>query len=71
MTETFQPLYSSHIASATYDADDRSLQVTFTDGQTYEYANVPRETFLGLQNARSAGEYFNRQIKSRYSADAI
>jgi hypothetical protein len=68
MIETFIAS-SSHLDSATYDSDARSLQVTFRDGQVWEYQGVPYETWLGLQNARSSGEYFHRQIRSSFPSE--
>ena len=69
--ETYQPLYSSNIERADYDPDMGELTVEFKSGSSYVYRGVPRDTFLGLQNAKSAGEYFQRQIKNRYPYELV
>lgn len=70
-TETYQPLYSSNIASATYDTDTSQLTMIFKSGDEYQYSSVPHSVFLGLQNALSAGEYFARQIKNNYNYEQV
>ena len=64
--ETFIPT-SSHLDRVDYDRETQEMTVTFKNGQPYTYSGVPNEVYLGLQHARSAGEYFVRQIKDRYS----
>lgn len=61
------PLNSSNLASAQYDAERRVLVVTFRSGGTYEYAGVDADTANSLFSSASPGEYFARQIKSRFS----
>ena len=70
MIETFAPA-SSHIETATYDSEERDLTVTFKDGSEYVYHNVPQTVFLGMQNARSCGEYHARQIRGVYSYEQM
>jgi len=70
MQETFIAS-SSHLQRADYDSETRALQVTFRDGQTYEYAGVPYDVWLGLQNSGSAGEYHARQIRGRYPYEQL
>lgn len=60
---TFQ---SSNIRSASYNLAERILEITFSNGGTYQYRNVPQEVFAGLLQAPSAGRYVARQIKNRY-----
>ena len=69
--ETYQPLYSSNIIRADFDPEQATLLIEFTSGGTYEYRGISRETFLGLQNAQSAGAYFARQIKNRYPSEQV
>lgn len=68
--ETFVPK-SSNIASVSYDAGTKTMQIEFVQGQRYEYTGVPPEIYFGIQHAPSAGQYFMRQIKDSYSYEQI
>ena len=70
MIETFAPS-SSHLDRVDYDDIAKTMQITFKDGRAYAYENVPQDVYLGLQNARSAGQYFQRWIKDRYSSTEV
>jgi hypothetical protein len=61
------PLSSSNIAAAGWDEDTRTLTVEFSSGSTYTYSGVPRDVYEGLLSAPSAGSFFARQIRGRYS----
>lgn len=73
--EVYAPIYSSNIETVAYEKvgdpdsgmEAGTMTVTFKDGSTYEYYNVPYAKFLGLQNAKSAGEYFWRNIRNVYA----
>lgn len=56
-------LSSSVLSAAGYDADTRTLDITFRSGRTYTFPNVPETIWEGLRDAPSAGQYFNEQIK--------
>ncbi|GJD97893.1 KTSC domain-containing protein [Methylobacterium iners] len=61
-------LSSSAIRRAEYDPSTRTLQIWFTSGgHPYNYYGVPEEIYRGLITAASAGNYFDRYIKDRYS----
>ena len=70
MNETFEPVGSSHIARVEFETGFNpgmgTMKVVFTDGSVYDHFNVPQDKFLGIQNAASAGSYYNRQIKGRH-----
>lgn len=59
------PIRSSHILSASYDEDSRTLEIEFSSG-TYWYDGVPLEVYQGLVSAPSAGRFFNQVIKGNY-----
>lgn len=59
---------SSHVEQVDFDDDTDTLSVTFTDGRTYDYLNVPAAVARDFQNSGSAGQYLNRHIKGRYQA---
>lgn len=57
---------SSNLESVTYDDSTDTMSVTFQDGKTYDYMNVPASVVRQFQQAASFGEFFHRQIRSRY-----
>lgn len=66
IAETMRFPGSSMLTEASWDPGDQTLSLTFTDGKTFVYSSVPQSTYLGLQRAGSAGQYFHRQIKGRF-----
>ncbi|WP_165219543.1 KTSC domain-containing protein [Affinirhizobium pseudoryzae] len=63
-------LRSSAIRRAEYMSATRILRIWFVEsGGPYDYYGVPESVYLGLINARSAGEYFNSYIRDRYSSN--
>ena len=67
MAETFIFRRSSNLSEAQYDSQTQELTVTFQDGAEYTYENVPPETYRGLTLAGSAGQFFHRHIRDRFS----
>ena len=61
------PLASSNLAMCSYDAGERVLQIRFRSGRTYSYKDVPEDTYEGLKQADSPGQYFNSNIKGVFS----
>jgi hypothetical protein len=64
-------LDSSVLTSAAYDEDKRTLQLTFTSGEVYEYAGVPDYLFAVLVTAHSAGSVFNEAIRPNFKGKRI
>jgi lysyl-tRNA synthetase class 2 len=62
---------SSNIASCAYDSVAQTLTIAFKSGSSYRYKNVPQAVWMGLQNAHSLGEYFQRQIRGRYADERL
>lgn len=60
---------SSHVEQVDFDDSTDTLSVTFADGHTWDYMNVPAAVARDFQNASSAGQYLNRHIKGRYAAE--
>lgn len=58
---------SSLIQAVGYDAERRLLEVAFTSGRAYWYADVPREVYEALMAAESKGEYFLAHIRDVYA----
>ena len=67
-TTTWRP-GSTHVAECEFDDQTDTLTVTFQDGRSYDYMNVPAAVARAFQNAPSAGEFLNRQIKGRYGVE--
>ena len=64
--QTINPvaMQSSSLTQVAYDPCRSILQVEFRDGTTYQYANVPVETYHDLLQADSKGAYFNRCVRN-------
>ena len=57
---------SSMINDVDYDAENKTLSVTFSNGRTYRYENVPEDEYANLLGASSVGKYFIANIRDRY-----
>ncbi len=60
---------SSNIEEFTFDPDTDTLTVVFRDGDSYDYFNVPQSVHRNFQAAASAGQFFHRHIRQRFSYD--
>jgi hypothetical protein len=66
----FSYLNGECLESAAYNYALKQLFVTFREsGNTYRYYEVPSEQYLGLQTARSAGKFYNQEIKGWYKSE--
>lgn len=70
MIETFIPS-SSNLDEVTYDSTTQELTVSFKTGQAWKYDGVPQATFLGIQNAPSAGSYFFKNVRSVFNGSPV
>ena len=57
---------SSVIRSYHYDPAQRCLELQFVSGRRYRYHDVPEETWRGMRQAFSKGEFFNENIRDRF-----
>ena len=62
---------SSAIEKISYNAETKTLTVTFDVGGTFEYYEVPQEIYDGLMQAESKGNYFTENIKKAYLSKKI
>lgn len=54
---------SSLIDALGYDEETKTLRVHYkTSNSTYEYSNVPKETFEAVLNADSKGKELRKQV---------
>ena len=58
---------SSNISEGKYNTNTKKLQITFNNGMTYEYDDVPHEIFAEMNLAESQGKYFNSKIARAYT----
>jgi hypothetical protein len=57
---------SSAILRIWYEANDKTLLVTFVGGKTYAYEGVPAQLCRSFLAAESYGRFFNAHIRDRY-----
>ncbi len=58
---------SAVIKAFVYNAQDRTLTITFVSGRVYVYQAVPADVAEGLKLAFAKGRYFNRAIRDRFA----
>ena len=56
------PLNSSNVRGGMYDAATQTLSVSFHNGATYEYYDVPQEVADGLFITASPGKYIKDEL---------
>lgn len=67
VAETFIPRSSSHIAGISYDPEVENMDVEFSDGSTYTYFSVPVSVYRAWCSEGGSGQFFQRQVKNRYT----
>jgi hypothetical protein len=58
---------SSAISAVGYDPQTLRMKITFTQGHSYDFCRVPQRIYEDLMNAYSKGQYYNGNIKDRYT----
>ena len=66
-----QPLDSTVLASAGYDAKARVLEIEFHSGAIYRYLEVPVEIFRRLLAAESKGRFFGAAIRDKFRSERV
>jgi len=67
-----QPLPdSSVIAAAGYNPASQQLEIEFQNGRIYRYDGVDQAVYQELIQNRSAGRYYNREVRGRYSVSLV
>ena len=67
-THTFEPKNSSNVAKVEYHAAKSELHVTFKNGASHAYQDVPLGIFHEMQKAPSAGKFFATSIKPKFKS---
>jgi len=62
---------SSFIAQTSYEHDDGTLVIEFTDGKTFQYDDVPRGIYTALITSRSVGKAWHALIKNRFVGEEV
>lgn len=60
------PFDSSNIADFRYEDASQTLEVTFLNGNTYQYFDVPFNVWVAFDGADSKGKFLNAIIKGSY-----
>lgn len=63
---TLSPLNSSMITGHHYDPASSKLTLSFKNGDTYEYSDVPMERATAFVGAASPGTFFANRIRGQY-----
>lgn len=61
-----QTVDSSQIRSVGYDEAAKTLEVEFTTGGIYQYADVPKEKHAAFLSSDSKGRYLAMHIKQHH-----
>ena len=62
---------SSFITNVSYSEDTEVLYIKFNSGTTWVYYDVSQEVYNRLVKSTSVGEYFNKNIRNKYSSQRI
>lgn len=66
-TKIICKIKSSNLQKATYDTSNKKLIVEFNNGLSYEYEDVPHQTFVAMRTSESQGSYFSKNIAKKFS----
>ncbi len=58
---------SSNLQQVGYDAETRTLDVVFKNGDLYHYEDVSEEVFDKLMDSASLGRYFSMHIRNSFN----
>ena len=64
-------LKSSLLAECCYDGSLSVLDVTYVDGKSYRFYDVPESVWLKLEKNGSHGRYFLDEIRERFKRSRI
>lgn len=62
-------LGSSSVSAAGYDAESRTLAITFKGGRTYRYTEVPQSVFENLLQAKSVGKFVSTSVVGKFALE--
>jgi len=59
-----QPVESSQIHAVGYDAETKTLRVSFKSDGVYDYADVPEQMHADMLAAKSVGSFFHAHVRN-------
>jgi hypothetical protein len=62
---------SSLIEDVGYDVENKTLEISFQSGDTYQYFDVPKGLVTEFMFSESAGVFFNEQIKDNFDYQKV
>ena len=60
------PVQSSNVAEIGYEPSSMTLEVLFTNGNLYQYFDLPEAVYLDLMASESKGKYLHANIRNNY-----
>lgn len=57
---------SSQIKSHGYDPTTKTLEIEFTNGAVYQYADVPPDVAAGFGDCDSVGRHFGQAVRGKH-----
>ena len=62
-----QVIQSSSLRSIGYDRATATLEVEFTNGGVYRYADVPADVWSAFRQADSKGKFFQEHVRDLFA----
>lgn len=66
-----QVVDSSSLRSIGYERATATLEVEFTNGGVYRYADVPAELWSAFRQAGSKGKFFQDNVRDRFATTRV
>lgn len=66
-----QGVKSSNLKSVGYDAGTATLEVEFTNGSVWSYADVPADVYADMMKAGSVGSFFAKAVKPKFDGTKV
>jgi hypothetical protein len=66
-----QSVQSSMIKAWAFDSETGVMELEFTNGRIYQYADVPAFLARGFAAATSKGQFFLSRIDDRYNVEEV
>ena len=66
-----QVVESSSLRSMGYDRATATLEVEFTNGGVYRYADVPPELWSAFRNSDSKGKFFQDHVREHFETTRV
>lgn len=65
-TKIINEIQSTNVVKTEYDTLSKKLIVEFKNGSTYEYDDVPHQTYTQFRMAESQGKFFSSKIAKSF-----